>query len=199
MWKKVKKVIGEKRVAGEHKAGNHELTRVARFATAMMKRHPKANLSGSFVLRIAQAQFELQNYAEALSLARKSLAMGLHGEAQAQALWIKGSAEHQAKDFAAARATFKQLIAAFPQANLTEGARRLLAMTAEDQGDYEAALEQYLALNYSYDVAYFVDVLMTTERLAKFVATQKQVTQHNELTYALGLHSALRSGPAKLA
>ncbi|MBS1807774.1 MAG: outer membrane protein assembly factor BamD [Acidobacteria bacterium] len=182
-----KKEEEEKRVAGEHKSGNHELTRVARFASAMMKRHPKANISGSFVLRVAQAQFELQNYSEALSLARKALAMAVQGDAQAQALWIKGSAEHLTKDVSAARSTFTQLITKFPKSNLTEGARRLLAMTAEDQGDYEAALEQYLALNYVYDVAYFVDVLMPTERLAKFVMTHKHAEQYNELVYALGI------------
>ena len=60
-------------------------------------------------------------------------------------------------------------------------------MTAEDQGDFETALEQYLALNYHYDVAYFVDVLLPTERLAKFVANHKHVAKHNELVYALGI------------
>lgn len=139
------------------------------------------------MLRVAQAQFELQNYAEALNLARKALAMGVNGDARAQALWIKGSAEHQRKDFQAARATFNQLIAAFPKANLTEGARRLLAMTAEDQGDFETALEQYLALHYDYDVAYFADVLLPTDRLAKFIRNHQQVTQYNELVYALGI------------
>jgi outer membrane protein assembly factor BamD (BamD/ComL family) len=184
-WRK--KQEEEERVAEAHKTGHHELGRVARFATAMMKRHPQARVSGGFVLRVAQAQFELQNYAEALSMARKALALSVSGGLRAQALWIKGSAEHQHKDFPAARATFNQLIAAFPQANLTEGARRLLAMTAEDQGDFETALEQYLALHYDYDVAYFVDVLFATDRLAKFVANHKQVAQYNELLYALGI------------
>ena len=182
-----KKQEEEKRVADAHKAGNHELSRVARFATAMMKRYPQARVSGAFVLRVAQAQVELQNYAEALTLARQALAMSVQGDARAQALWIKGSAEHRRKDFPAARATFNQLIAAFPKANLTEGARRLLAMTAEDQGDFETALEQYLALHYDYDVAYFVDVLLPTDRLAKFVTNHKNVAQYNELVYALGI------------
>ncbi len=182
-----KKQEEEKRVAEAHQTGNHELSRIARFATAMMKRHPQASISGSFVLRVAQAQFELQNYAEALRLADKALAMGIQGDAKAQALWIKGSAEHQQKHLAAARITFNQLIAAFPKSNLIEGARRLLAMTAEDQGDFETALEQYLALNYHYDVAYFVDVLLPTDRLAKFIANHKQVAKYNELVYALGI------------
>ncbi len=182
-----KKQEEEKRVAEAHETGHYELSRVARFATAMMKRHRQARVSGAFILRVAQAQFELQNYAEALSLARQALALGLQDDLRAQALWIKGSAEHQRKDFSAARATFNQLIAAYPKANLTEGARRLLAMTAEDQGDFETALEQYLVLNYQYDIAYFVDVLLPTEQLSKFVASHKQVAQYNQLVYALGI------------
>lgn len=182
-----KKQEEEKHVADAHKTGHHELGRVARFATAMMKRYPQARVSGAFVLRVAQAQFELQNYAEALSLTRKALALGVDVDLRALALWVKGSAEHQRKDLPAARATFHQLIAAFPKSNLIEGARRLLAMTAEDQGDFETALEQYLALNYNYDVAYFVDVLLPAERLAKFVANHKDITQYNQLIYALGI------------
>jgi hypothetical protein len=51
----------------------------------------------------------------------------------------------KAKHLAAARATFNQAHhGIFPNARLTEGARRLLAMTAEDQCDVETALEQYL-------------------------------------------------------
>jgi outer membrane protein assembly factor BamD (BamD/ComL family) len=182
-----KKQEEEERVTTALKTGHHELNRIARFATTMMKRYPQARVSGAFVLRVAQAHFELQNYAEALSLARKALVFDVQGDARAQALWIKGSAEHQRKDFSAARTTFNQLIAAFPKHNLTEGARRLLAMTAEDQGDFETALEQYLALNYHYDIAYFIDVLLPTERLAKFVANHKHAAQYNQLIYALGL------------
>ncbi len=177
----------EERVSGAHIAGNHELTRVAAFASRMIRRFPNAQVSGGFVLRVAEAQLELQNAAEALTLARKALSLGLTGDLRAQAIWIKGSAEHQTKDLAAARKTFEQLISEFPKSKFAEGARRLLAMVAEDRDDLETALEQYLALGYQYDVAYFIDVLLPTDRLAKFVAQHEYLTQHNELLYALGV------------
>ncbi len=177
----------KKEVATATSTGNHELTRIVSFATLMMKRYPASKVSAGFVLRIAEAQLELQNSTEALIQARKALSLGLQGELRAQALWIKGSCEHQAKDFKAARATFNQLIAEFPKAKLTEGARRLLALTAEDQGDLETALDQYLALDYEYDVAYFVDVLLPTDRLAKFVSNRENIPQHDQLLYALGV------------
>ena len=62
-----------------------------------------------------------------------------------------------------------------------------MALTAEDQNDLETALEQYLAVNYQYDVAYYVDVLLPTDRLANFVAKQSELKQHNQLLYALGI------------
>jgi hypothetical protein len=70
---------------------------------------------------------------------------------------------------------------------LTEGARRLLAITSEDAGDLDAALEQYLALEYHTDVAYFVDVLMTTEQLAAFISRRPDIPQRDVLLYSLGV------------
>ena len=60
-------------------------------------------------------------------------------------------------------------------------------MVAEDQDDLETALEQYLELGYDYDVAYFVDVLMPTDRLAKFVEKHGKSPQIDKLQYALGI------------
>ncbi len=176
-----------KRVSDLRNAGNDELERIARFATVMMKRHPHSRVSGGFVLRVAETQLELQNYQEALALAQKAMTLGLTGEKRAEALWVKGSSYHKQMDLKAARSTFLRLIAEFPKGRLTEGARRLLALTAEDEGDLETALEQYLALNYEYDVAYYVDVLLPTERLASFVNARKDHPQHDYLLYALGV------------
>lgn len=175
------------RVADAQTKGKHELDRIVRFATAMMKRYPQAKLTGGFVLRVAESQIELQNYTDALKMADKALGLGVSGGLRAEALWIKGSSEHQHKNFAAARSTFNKLIAEFPDAKLTEGARRLLAMTAEDQGDLETALEQYLALKYDYDAAYYTDVLMETDRLAKFVGSHAGSPEYDKLLYALGV------------
>ena len=175
------------RVSNINRAGKHELNRIVRFAGAMLKRYPKARVSGGFVLRIAEAELEMEKYEDALKHSRMALSLGVNGEMRAEALWIKGSAEHHNKAFRTARVTFNQLIAEFPHAKLTEGSRRLVALTAEDQGDLETALEQYLALGYDYDVAYFVDVLMPTDRLAEFVRNRRNLKQLDVLLYALGI------------
>ena len=176
-----------------HAAALNELERVARFATAMMQRYPRSNYGGGFVLRVAQAQIELQNFREALSLATKALGLTLSGDLRAEALWIKGSAEHRLKDFKAARSSFTRLVNEFPKSHLTEGARRLLAMVAEDAGDWESALEHYIALQYYNDIAYFIDVLLTPEQLAKFIDRHPNLEKRDVYVYSLGLRH-LRNG-----
>ena len=177
----------KKRVADANRDGKHELERIVRFSSTMMKRYPNARVTGAFVLRVAQAHTELQNYAEGLRLARQALGRSVQGELREQALWIKGCSEHRLKDLRAAAITFQQLVTEFPNSKLTEGARRLQAMTAEDRGDLETALKLYLDLNYGYDVAYFIDVLLPTDRLADFIAKNPQITDHNRLLYTLGV------------
>lgn len=176
-----------KRVKDATDKGRHELERIAKFAAAMVKRYGTSRVSGDFLLRVAEAKLELRDLAGAQAFSQKAIANGIAGDERAQALWVKGSSEHGQKKFSAARASFSQLIKEFPDNKLTEGARRLLAITAEDQDDLETALEQYLALKYDYDVAYFIDVLMPADRLAKFVESHKDSDDHNFLLYGLGV------------
>jgi TolA-binding protein len=176
-----------------HAAALRELERVAHFATTMMQRYPRSNYSGGFVLRVAQAQIELQNFREALPLATKALSLNLSGDMRAEALWIKGSAEHKLKDFKSARTSFTRLVNEFPKSHLIEGARRLLAMAAEDAGDWEAALGHYIALRYYDDIAYFIDVLLTPEQLAKFIERHPKLEKRDVYMYSLGLRY-LRNG-----
>jgi TolA-binding protein len=163
------------------------LTRVAAFATRMMRRYGSAQMSGAFALRLAQINFELGDAKAAHELARRALSLGVEGDERASALWVKGVAEQRRRDFASARKTLGALVNEFPSGDLTEGARRLIAITAEDAGDLDAALEQYLALDYATDAAYFVDVLMTTEQLASFISRRPDIPQRDMLLYSLGV------------
>jgi outer membrane protein assembly factor BamD (BamD/ComL family) len=167
--------------------GNLELARIAAFATRMMYRYPGARTGAGFVLRVAEANLELGKDADAARLARRSLSMGVAGDQRAEALWVAGAAEHRLGRFGTARRALETLVAENRNNRFTEGGRRLLAMLLEDQGQLESALDQYLALDYRYDVAYFVDVLMPTERLAGFVRQRPSVANRDELLYALAI------------
>ena len=172
---------------------NAELRRVADFAAAMMRRYPRTEAGAEFTLRLAQANFELDEPRPAREFAARALAAGLRGEKRAEGLWIRGVSEYRLKDFNSARRTLLTLVAENPKGRLEPGARRLVAMIAEDAGDLDAALEQYLALDYTEDAAYFVDVLMTPQQLAAFIERRPDHQKIDELNYALGVRH-LRDG-----
>ena len=164
-----------------------ELHRIAAFATRMMARYPSTAVGGGFVLRVAQVQLELENNADAAQLARRALALGVRGDQRAEALWVAGAAEHRLGRYDAARRALETLVKENPSNRYTEGGRRLLAMLQEDSGNLEGALDAYLALDYRYDVAYFIDVLMTPVQLAAFIDKRPSLNHRDEILYALGL------------
>ncbi|HKQ74277.1 MAG TPA: outer membrane protein assembly factor BamD [Blastocatellia bacterium] len=168
-------------------ASRRELARISAFGATLLRRYPNSVVSGGFALRLAQAQLELGEPESALQSAARALRTGVRDRERAEALWVKGSSEWRLRNYATARRTLKQLTFEFPQSDLAEGAGRLVAMAAEDAGDLDGALEQYIALNYEDDFAYFVDVLMTPEQLAGFIARHPDSPRLNDLNYALAV------------
>lgn len=157
------------------------------FSRHLLDRYPKLAVGGGFALRVAEANLELGNNDDAVRFAKRALQNGAQNNERAQGLWTIGVAEHRLHHFTSARKNLETLIRDYPNSDLTSGARRLLAMVAEDSGDIDSALEQYLALKYTVDVAYFVDTLMTIEQLAKFIERHANLPEKNELIYSLGL------------
>ena len=166
---------------------SRERQRTVAFATRMMERFPRKSLGGAFVLRLAEAHLELGNDAEAATFARRALDLKVTDDYRAEALWVAGVAEHHLRQYVTAREALTILVAENPNNRYTEGARRYLAMVAEDAGDLAGALEQYLALDYRHDVAYFVDVLMKPDELKSFIDTHRGLAQRDELLYSLAV------------
>lgn len=164
-----------------------ELIRTLNFSKQLMTKYPGLAIGGAFALRAAQASEELDDNQAAVQFARRALKGRLDGDQKAQALWTLGVAEHRLRHFDEARQSFTTLLRDYPHTHLTEGARRMLAMIFEDAGDIDGALEQYVALDYAYDVGYFVDRLMTAEQLAGFIQRHPGFPKRNEFTYALGV------------
>lgn len=171
----------------EREAGRDEVRRIAEFASRMLARYPHTPVGGGFALKLAQAHLETGNNRDALVMARRALDLGVSGEDREQALLARAFAEQRTRDFAVARKTLKTLLAEFPHGKLTEDAGRLLAMVCEDAGDLDAALEQYIAMDYVMDVDYFIDVLFTPEQLAAFISRHQNSDLRDKLYYTLGL------------
>ncbi|HWS89316.1 MAG TPA: tetratricopeptide repeat protein [Pyrinomonadaceae bacterium] len=177
----------EERVRREGALTRKSFARVVAFATRLMRRLPASDAGGAFALRVAQADLELGEDEAARELAGRALASGLKGNERAAALWVRGVAEYRLGQFDASRRTFSSLLKEYPEGDLTEGARRFVAMAAEGSGDLEGALEQYLLLEYQDDVAYFVDVLLTPEQLEAFAERRADAEARDVLFYSLGV------------
>ncbi|HET6978336.1 MAG TPA: outer membrane protein assembly factor BamD [Pyrinomonadaceae bacterium] len=167
--------------------GHKVVERVLTFSRRLLDRYPKLSVGGAFALRVAEANLELGDNEDAVRFAKRALQSGVQNNERAQALWTIGVAEHRLKHLASARQNLETLVRDFPDHELNTGARRLLAMVAEDSGDIDAALEQYIELNYTVDIAYFVDTLMTIDQLAQFIDRHPHIDEKNVLTYSLGL------------
>ncbi|MEN3332891.1 MAG: Outer rane lipoprotein [Blastocatellia bacterium] len=173
--------------ADRYESNASELKRIVAFATRMMNRYGSGAVGSGFIVRLAEASLELGNDAEAARLARRALSAGAKNDIRAEVLWIEGVALYHLKHLKEARTSLAALVAENPNNRYTEGARRNLAMVAEDMDDLDGALEQYLALDYRLDVAYVVDVLMPTDQLAAFVKHHPMLPHADELQYALGV------------
>ncbi|HXD51904.1 MAG TPA: outer membrane protein assembly factor BamD, partial [Burkholderiales bacterium] len=132
--------------ADRYESNVNELKRIVAFATRMMNRYGSNRVGSGFMVRVAEASRELGNDAEAARLARRALNAGASADIRAEALWIEGVAHYHLKHLKEARALLTTLVAENPNNRYTEGARRNLAMIAEDMNDLDGALEQYLAL-----------------------------------------------------
>jgi TolA-binding protein len=140
-----------------------------------------------FILRSAMAAFLGKDDRAAADLAKRSLEKGLSGVEMHRALWVAGAAELRLHEYKAAVAHFKRLLAEHPDADFEERARRQLAITAEEMGDFDLALEQYFALEYDFDLAYLIDILMTPEQLHGFIERHPDHPQIDMLWYSLGV------------
>jgi len=192
-WREAARWEEHKEGALRTRAERKELRRAADFASRVMRRRSGAGFGGAFLVRLAEAQSELGEDRAALEAARRALSTSLEADERAQATWVQGSSEFRLKDYAAARRTLGRLVAEFPRGEFARRTRVLLATAAEDAGDLGGALEHYLALGYDPDVAYFVDVLMTPDQLAAFVAAHDTSPRRDELFYSLGLRH-MRAG-----
>jgi tetratricopeptide (TPR) repeat protein len=160
---------------------------MARFAAKMMQRFPGLMAGDAFALKVAEANLETGDNHAALQLAQKALRLPLGRDQRDEALWVKGLAQYRLKEFSEAIHTLNTLVRENPKGALCEGARRILALVLEDSGDLEGALEQYVALDYLPDIAYYTDVLMTPEQLSTFVEHHPKLNNIDEMWYSLGV------------
>lgn len=102
-----------------------------------------------------------------------------------RALYVRAGSHYRQGKLAAARADLERLLADCPTSNVRHTARELLAVVAERQGDFPAALDQYFALDYRDDFAYLIDARMPVVTLEHY--WQEHQHHRDLLAYSIAL------------
>ncbi|MBI3923767.1 MAG: hypothetical protein HY318_20265, partial [Armatimonadetes bacterium] len=103
------------------------------------------------------------------------------------AYFLRGLAKSQLKRRREAIADFETLLRRYPRTYLAPAAHEQLAMLYEDRGQLGKALDQYFALNYHADVAYFLDARMSTADTSRYLASHPRHPRRRLLIYSLGM------------
>lgn len=103
------------------------------------------------------------------------------------AYFLRGLAKSQLKRRREAIADFEALLRRYPRTYLAPAAHEQLAMLYEDGGQLGKALDQYFALNYHADVAYFLDARMSTADIRRYLASHPHHSKPHLLIYSLGM------------
>lgn len=146
-------------------------------------------------LRLAQVYYQERRYRSALRWVNSSfgvprVANRWRRDAATvadRALYVRGAIYQKQRRTEAAVADFERLLDYYPTSPLRPAAREELAILYEAQNRNSEALDQYFALGYDQDVAYLLDVRMTTAQVAAYCAAHPRHPKHALLTYSLGV------------
>lgn len=183
----------------DHKS---DVKQLAEFAAEIVRAHPNAKFSPVVLTRLAEVEYRNGKYGRALDWANRSLS----AKTTDRALYVRGASQHKQKKRAAAIRNFERLTREFPGSPLAHPANENLALLHEEMGQYDRALDCYFTLNrtahrdpdrdqyetvysegYLEDIAYMVDVRMTTAQLAEYIRRHPRHERRDLLHYSLGI------------
>ncbi len=106
--------------------------------------HPGSETGRYATFRMAQTNFGLREYAQAVLDLAPLLSGPVGPDLRAAALLLEGEAAYHAGDYAKAAASYRRAIVEFPSHPQTSATRLALAWTVLRQGQRNAALQQFL-------------------------------------------------------
>lgn len=117
-------------------------------------------------LRLAQINFELREFSQAVADVRPLLAEAVPPDMRAAALLVQGEAAYHAGDHAAAAESYRRLLVEFPNHAQASAVRLALAWTALRLGQRDNALRQFLEFAKIHPTnAHAVDALVLASEL----------------------------------
>jgi tetratricopeptide (TPR) repeat protein len=150
-----------------------------------LRSHPRTRLTGLILARLAEIAYVGKRYASARRLASRGMRIG--GEGADLALYVFGATSNRMRRYREAADAFRNLIKDYPRSRLVGGARECLALACEKTGGLAESLQQYVTLKYHWDVAYLLDVRMSTADIEAFLATHPAAGTRKVALYALAM------------
>ncbi len=175
-----------------------QIKQLAHFAEEVADAHPDIRFSPAVMTRFAEAAYREGAYSRALSWANHSL----QTLTTDRALYVRGASRHKRKQIAGATHDFETILKRFPKSPLVPNARENLALLYEAVERFDKALDIFFVLKentqkemfselgsagYEKDVAYLLDVRMTTAQIAAYVRSHPHHWEKNLLIYSLGI------------
>ncbi len=108
---------------------------------------PASAVGRRATLRLAQTNFELREFAQALSDLAPLLSASMPPEIRSAALMLQGEAAYHAGNYAQAADAYRRVLVEFPTDGQTPTLRTALAWTALRQGRRDEALQQFLEVS----------------------------------------------------
>ncbi len=136
-----------------------DLTALANLADQIVAQHPVTQFSPVVRVRLAEVYYRRRQYDKALRWA--TTAQQGSSTPYDRALYVQGAALHRLGRSREALTAFRLLLTRCSHSPLLHGAREETAILCESLGDLTGALEQYIALDYTADIAYLLDARMS--------------------------------------
>ena len=145
------------------KAWMKELGGLVAFANEVLAKQPTTVIQGATYARLAELSYNLGDYANAASNAKKSIA--LPSDRRDLATFVLAGSQKKLGVPAEATKTLDGFETKFAGSYLVNSALELRALLAEGRRDWFSALAIYRKLGYDQDIAYLLDIRIPTAQL----------------------------------
>jgi hypothetical protein len=141
---------------------------MAELADTVVAQYGVARLSSSVRVKLAEVYYQRRQYAKALRWAE----WAQQPVAFDRALFVQGATLHKLHRYREALTAFETLMRRYGKSSLRHAAREELAILYEAVGDLGSALDQYFALDYQADIAFFLDAKMTPKQIEAYLRSR---------------------------
>jgi len=162
-----------------------DLSGVAKFGKEILAKNPAAPIAGGVKARLAEISYQSGDFTTAQTLADAALA-SKDSDRRDLARYVAAGARYRQKAYVAAVKVLADGKADLDKSYLRAPASELAAVCFQSLGDYANALNAYRDLNYHRDVAYLLDVRMSTDQIQQYIAARPKDPEIDKLTLTLG-------------